>query len=79
MVENIALTPVGEGLWKTITGGPNDFKIYVADPVGGQIGFMTMIESDGPKAACHAPENRERPDYGNRKHGIVVKHGRWGS
>jgi hypothetical protein len=47
MVENITPTPIGEGLWKTITGGPNEFKIYAADPVDNQVGLMTMIESDG--------------------------------
>jgi hypothetical protein len=43
-VENITPTPLGKGLWETITGGPTDFKIYVADPVAGQIGFMGVIQ-----------------------------------
>jgi len=47
MVENIVRTPVGEGLWKTITGGPGEFKVYVSDPVSNQIGFMGVIESNG--------------------------------
>ena len=47
LVENIAPTPIGEGLWKTITGGPTEFKIYVSDPTGNQIGFLGLIESDG--------------------------------
>jgi hypothetical protein len=47
LVENITPTPVGEGLWKTITGGPTEFKIYTSDPVGNQIGFLVLIESDG--------------------------------
>ena len=47
LVENITPTPIGEGLWKTMTGGPTEFKVYVSDPVGSQIGFMGIIESDG--------------------------------
>ena len=47
MVENIVRTPVGEGLWKTITGGPSEFKVYISDPVSNQIGFMGIIENDG--------------------------------
>ena len=47
LVENINPTPIGEGLWKTITGGPTEFKIYVSDPISGQIGFMGMIENEG--------------------------------
>ena len=29
---------IGEGLWKTASEAPTTFKIYVADPVAGQIG-----------------------------------------
>ena len=47
LVENITPTPIGEGLWKTMTGGPSEFKVYVSDPVSNQIGFLGMIESDG--------------------------------
>ena len=47
LVQNITPTPIGEGLWKTATGGPGEFKIYVSDPAGGQIGFMGVIESEG--------------------------------
>ena len=47
LVENIKATAIGEGLWKTATGGPTDFKIYVADPVAESIGFMGVIENDG--------------------------------
>jgi hypothetical protein len=47
LVENTKVTPLGEGLWETSTGGKNDYKIYVADPVAGQIGFMGLIEEKG--------------------------------
>ena len=38
---------VGEGLWKTITEGPTTFKIYVSDPVSGQLGAIAMVKSEG--------------------------------
>ena len=47
LVENITPTPIGEGLWKTMTGGPTDFRVYIADPTGSQIGFLGLIESEG--------------------------------
>jgi hypothetical protein len=47
LVENLKETPIGQGLWETATGGPTEFKIYVADPVGGQIGFMGVMHDKG--------------------------------
>jgi hypothetical protein len=47
LVENTKVTPLGEGLWETSTGGINGYRIYVADPVAGQIGFMGLIEEKG--------------------------------
>jgi len=47
LVENIVPTPIGEGFWKTATGGPTEFKIYVSDPVDNQVGFMGIMEDDG--------------------------------
>jgi len=44
LVENLEQIPVGTGLWETATGGPTEFKVYVADPVAGQIGFMGVIQ-----------------------------------
>jgi hypothetical protein len=46
LVENAEVTPIGKGLWETATGGPTNFKIYVADPVAGQIGFLGVIERE---------------------------------
>jgi len=46
LVENTKKTPVGEGLWKTATGGPTDFKIIVADPDVGEVAFMGVIEEN---------------------------------
>jgi hypothetical protein len=45
-VENTERLAVGEGLWERVSGGPNDFKIYVADPVEGQIGFFGILQAD---------------------------------
>jgi len=46
LVENTEVTPIGKGLWRTATGGPGDFRIYVADPVAGEVGFMGVIEEN---------------------------------
>ena len=46
LVENTQKTPIGEGLWKTATGGPTNFKIIVADPDSGEVAFMGVIEED---------------------------------
>ena len=54
LVENIKATPIGKGLWETATGGPTEFKIYVADPVAGQIGFMGVIQDKGKPALLGA-------------------------
>lgn len=53
-VENLTATPVGKGLWETATGGLNEYKIYVADPVAGQVGFMGVIEHSGKPAQLGA-------------------------
>ena len=47
LVENLKATPIGKGLWETATGGPTEFKIYVADPVDGQVGFMGVMQDKG--------------------------------
>ncbi|MBN2318826.1 MAG: hypothetical protein JXR49_07105 [Acidobacteria bacterium] len=46
LVENTQKTPIGEGLWKTATGGPTDFKIIVGDPDSGEVAFMGVIEEN---------------------------------
>jgi hypothetical protein len=48
-VENITAKKPGEGLWQTASGGPTTFKIYVPDPVSGQVGFIGVLkEADKP-------------------------------
>jgi hypothetical protein len=46
LVENTRKTVIGEGLWKTATGGPTDFKIMVGDPDAGEVAFMGVIEEN---------------------------------
>jgi hypothetical protein len=48
-VENIAAMKPGQGLWQTASAGPTTFKIYVPDPVSGQVGFIGVLkEADKP-------------------------------
>jgi hypothetical protein len=48
-VENITAKKPGEGLWQTASAGPTTFKIYVPDPVSGQVGFIGVLkEADKP-------------------------------
>jgi hypothetical protein len=46
LVENNKKINIGDGLWKTATGGPTDFKIIVADPDTGEVAFMGVIEEN---------------------------------
>ncbi len=46
IVENNKKITIGEGLWKTATGGPTEFKIIVADPDTGEVAFMGVIEEN---------------------------------
>jgi len=49
-VENAKRIQPGEGLWKTTSAGPTEFKIVVPDTVSQQVGGMFMIQSDGKPA-----------------------------
>jgi hypothetical protein len=46
-VENIKATKIGDGLWKTASAVPDTFKIYVPDPVSGQVGFLGVMQEGG--------------------------------
>ncbi|HEY1898651.1 MAG TPA: hypothetical protein VGG49_02550 [Steroidobacteraceae bacterium] len=46
-VENIKATKIGDGLWKTASAVPTTFKIYVPDPISGQVGFMGVLQEAG--------------------------------
>jgi hypothetical protein len=49
-VENAKRIPAGEGLWKSATAAPTEFRIVVPDTVSQQVGGMVMIQSDGKPA-----------------------------
>ena len=39
----------GDGLWKTASAAPKNFKLYVPDPVSEEVGFIgVMAENDKP-------------------------------
>jgi hypothetical protein len=44
--ENTVPLQLGEGLWQTITG-LQDYRLYVADPQTGQIGFFGVVMENG--------------------------------
>lgn len=46
-VENTVPMKPGDGLWKTASEVPGTFRIYVPDPVAGQVGFIGMMKEDG--------------------------------
>ena len=43
-VENTVPLRAGDGFWKTATALPATFKIYVADPVAQQVGFIGVMQ-----------------------------------
>ena len=47
VVENVKRIKPGEGLWKTATSAPTEFKIVVPDPVSQGIGGLVVMQSDG--------------------------------
>jgi hypothetical protein len=48
LVENTVVTPIGKGLWENASGpGTTDYKIYVADPDEGRVGYMGLLEEKG--------------------------------
>ena len=50
MVENAQRIKPGEGLWKTASAGPTEFKIVVPDAFSQEVGAMVMMQSDGKPA-----------------------------
>jgi hypothetical protein len=45
--ENAQVLNVGDGLWKTATEAPTNFKVYVPDPVSGQLGAIVLMKDAG--------------------------------
>jgi hypothetical protein len=50
IVENANPIKPGEGLWKTATAGPTEFRIIVPDIVSRQVGGMVIMQSEGKPA-----------------------------
>jgi hypothetical protein len=50
MVENVKRIKPGEGLWKTATAVPTDFKIVAADTVLQEVGGLVVMQNDGKPA-----------------------------
>ncbi len=46
-VENVTRMQPGDGLWKTASEAPSTFKIYVCDPIAGQVGFIGVMKENG--------------------------------
>ena len=44
LVENTEKIAIGRGLWETASSAPTKFKIYAADPVADQVGFVGVIQ-----------------------------------
>jgi hypothetical protein len=61
-VENVTKMKPGEGLWKTIVLGPNNFIIRVPDEVNQTVGYMAMMTYMAPPMAPQGakPEEREK-------------------
>lgn len=49
-VENVKRLQPGEGLWKSISGGPTAFRIAVPDVDQQQVGWIGVVQRDGKPA-----------------------------
>jgi hypothetical protein len=50
VVENVKRIKPGEGLWKTATGAPTEFKIVVPDPILQEVGGLVVMQNEGKPA-----------------------------
>jgi hypothetical protein len=50
VVENVTRIKPREGLWKTATSAPTEFKIVVPDPVTQEVGGLVVMQTDGKPA-----------------------------
>lgn len=48
--ENGQELEVGDALWATASDKPTDYKIYIADPKSGQVGFSGLMKENGKLA-----------------------------
>ncbi|HTQ35830.1 MAG TPA: hypothetical protein VMH77_02235 [Steroidobacteraceae bacterium] len=47
IVENVKRIKPGEGMWKTASSGPTDFRIFAADPVSQGVGGIVVMGNEG--------------------------------
>ena len=50
VVENVKRIKPGEGLWKTATSAPTEFKIVAADPVLQEVGGLVVMQNEDKPA-----------------------------
>src|SRR5512132_3988349 len=50
IVENVKRIAPGEGLWKSATAGPTEFRIVVPDTVSQQVGGIVVLQTEGKPA-----------------------------
>ncbi len=50
VVENVKRIKPGEGLWKTASAGPTEFKIVVPDSVLQEVGGLVVMQNEGKPA-----------------------------
>jgi hypothetical protein len=50
VVENVSRIKAGEGLWKTATSLPTDYKIVAADAINQQVGGIVVMQAEGKPA-----------------------------
>lgn len=58
-VENVKKIAAGEGLWRSVTAGPSEYQIHVADPVSQQVGLLAMMQVEGKPALVGIRLKRE--------------------
>lgn len=75
LVENTKVTPIGKGLWETATSGFTDFKIFVADPVAGQVGVISVIGVNNEPTIIGARLKVEKGKIIEIDHLIIPKYG----
>lgn len=50
VVENVTRIKAGEGLWKTASSAPTEFRIVIPDPVTQEVGGLVVMAVDGKPA-----------------------------
>jgi hypothetical protein len=45
--ENAQSLPLGQGLWQTASAGPQGYKLVIADPHTGNVGFYILMQENG--------------------------------